>query len=189
MCGGITAFNALRHSQAGPGDTVAVQGVGGVGHLAIQFASRMGFRTVAINRGRAKEELARQLGADEYVDSTEQPGGEAVRALGGASVILCTVDHADLQSELVNGLRPNGRLIVLEGQQPIQVTGHVLATDRLSVSGWYSGVAQDSEDTMNFAVLRGVRPIIETHPLEDAEQAFQNMSKANLRNVLLLHMN
>lgn len=185
MCGGITAFNALRHSHAGPGDTVAVQGIGGVGHLAIQFASKMGFRTVAINRGRAKEELARRLGADEYVDSTEGSAGEAVRALGGAAVILGTVDHADLQSDLVSGLRPNGRLIVLEGQQPIQVTGHVLANDRLNVSGWYSGVAQDSEDTLNFAVLRDIRPIIETYPLEEAEQAFQNQSKANIRTVLL----
>lgn len=185
MCGGITAFNALRHSHAGPGDTVAVQGVGGVGHLAIQFANKMGFRTIAINRGRGKEELARRLGADEYVDSTEGSAGEAVRELGGAAVILATVDHADLQSDLVNGLRPNGRLIVLEGQQPIQVTGHVLATDRLSVSGWYSGVAQDSEDTLNFAVLKGVRPIIETYPLADAEQAFQNQSKANIRTVLV----
>jgi D-arabinose 1-dehydrogenase-like Zn-dependent alcohol dehydrogenase len=185
MCGGITSFNALRHSHAGPGDTIAVQGVGGVGHLAIQFASRMGFRTIAINRGRDKEELARQLGADEYVDSNEGNAGEAVRELGGAAVILATVDHANLQSDLVSGLRPNGRLIVLEGQEPIQVTGHVLATDRLSVSGWYSGVAQDSEDTLNFAVLKGVRPIIETFPLEDAEQAFVNQSKVTIRPVLL----
>jgi D-arabinose 1-dehydrogenase-like Zn-dependent alcohol dehydrogenase len=184
MCGGITAFNALRHSKAGPGDLVAVQGVGGVGHLAVQFANRMGFRTVAINRGRGKEELARRLGADEYVDSTEGSAGEAVRRMGGATVILGTVDHADLQSDLITGLRPNGQVIVLEGQQPIQVTGHVLATDRLNLSGWYSGVAQDSEDTMNFAVLRNVRPIIEKYPLEEAEQAFQNMNKANIRTVL-----
>ncbi|WP_279582051.1 zinc-binding dehydrogenase [Fodinicola feengrottensis] len=155
MCGGITAFNALRHSPAGPGDMVAIQGVGGVGHLAIQFANKMGFRTIAINRGRDKEELARRLGADEYIDSNEGDAGEAVRKHGGAAVIVATVDHADLQSALVSGLRPNGELIVLEGQQPIQVTGHVLATDRLKIGGWYSGVAQDSEDTLNFAVLKG----------------------------------
>jgi D-arabinose 1-dehydrogenase-like Zn-dependent alcohol dehydrogenase len=185
MCAGITSFNALRHSHAGPGDTVAVQGVGGVGHLAVQFASKMGFRTIAINRGRGKEELARRLGADEYIDSNEGDAGEALRALGGAAVVLATVDRANLQSDLVKGLRPNGRLIVVEGQDPIQVSGHVLATDRLTVSGWYSGVAQDSEDTLNFAVLKGVRPIIETHPLADAEQAYQNQSKANIRSVLL----
>ncbi|WP_163507436.1 alcohol dehydrogenase catalytic domain-containing protein [Fodinicola acaciae] len=185
MCGGITAFNALRHSPARPGDTVAVQGVGGVGHLAIQFADKMGFRTIAINRGREKEELARRLGADEYVDSNEGSAGEAVRGHGGAAVILATVDHADLQSDLVSGLRPNGRLIVLEGQQPIQVTGHALANDRIDVGGWYSGVAADSEDTLNFAVLKGVRPIVETFALEEAEYAFSNQSKINIRPVLL----
>jgi D-arabinose 1-dehydrogenase-like Zn-dependent alcohol dehydrogenase len=184
MCGGITAFNALRHAHAGPGDTVAVQGVGGVGHLAIQFANKMGFRTVAINRGRDKEKLARELGADEYIDSNEGSAGEALKALDGASAILATVSRAELQSDLVKGLRPNGQLIVLEGGDPIQVTGHELADTRLSVSGWYSGVAQDSEDTLNFAVLKGIRPIIETYPLEEAEEAWQHQPKANLRIVL-----
>jgi D-arabinose 1-dehydrogenase-like Zn-dependent alcohol dehydrogenase len=184
MCGGITAFNALRHAHAGPGDLVAVQGVGGVGHLAIQFADKMGFRTVAINRGRDKEELARQLGADEYIDSTEGDAGEALKALGGAAAVLATVSRAELQSDLVKGLRPNGQLIVLEGSDPIQVTGHDLADSRISVSGWYSGVAQDSEDTLNFAVLKGIRPIIETYPLEEAEAAWQHQPKANLRIVL-----
>ncbi|MFI5712370.1 alcohol dehydrogenase catalytic domain-containing protein [Kribbella sp. NPDC051620] len=184
MCGGITAFNALRHAHAGPGDTVAVQGVGGVGHLAIQFANKMGFRTVAINRGRDKEKLARELGADEYIDSNEGSAGEALKALGGASAVLATVSRAELQSDLVKGLRPNGQLIVLEGGDPIQVTGHDLADTRLSVSGWYSGVAQDSEETLNFAVLKGIRPIIETYPLEQAEEAWQHQPKANLRIVL-----
>jgi D-arabinose 1-dehydrogenase-like Zn-dependent alcohol dehydrogenase len=184
MCGGITAFNALRHAHAGPGDTVAVQGVGGVGHLAIQFANKMGFRTVAINRGRDKEALARQLGADEYIDSNEGDAGAALKALDGASAILATVSRAELQSDLVKGLRPNGQLIVLEGSDPIHVTGHDLADTRLSVSGWYSGVAQDSEDTLNFAVLKGIRPIIETYPLEEAEEAWQHQPKANLRIVL-----
>ncbi|MFB6719154.1 alcohol dehydrogenase catalytic domain-containing protein [Kribbella sp. NPDC056345] len=184
MCGGITAFNALRHAKAGPGDLVAIQGVGGVGHLAIQFADKMGFRTVAINRGRDKEALARQLGADEYIDSTEGDAGEALKALGGAAAVLATVSRAELQSDLVKGLRPNGQLIVLEGSDPIQVTGHDLADSRLTVSGWYSGVAQDSEDTLNFAVLKGIRPIIETYPLEEAEAAWQHQPKANLRIVL-----
>jgi D-arabinose 1-dehydrogenase-like Zn-dependent alcohol dehydrogenase len=184
MCGGITAFNALRHAKAGPGDTIAVQGVGGVGHLAIQFADKMGFRTVAINRGRDKEKLARQLGADEYIDSTEGDAGEALQTLGGAAVVLATVSRAELQSDLVKGLRPNGELIVLEGSDPIQVTGHALSEGRLSVSGWYSGVAQDSEETLNFAVLKNIRPIIETFPLEQAEDAWQHQPKANLRIVL-----
>jgi D-arabinose 1-dehydrogenase-like Zn-dependent alcohol dehydrogenase len=184
MCGGVTAFNALRHAHAGPGDTVAVQGVGGVGHLAIQFADKMGFRTVAINRGRDKEELARRLGADEYIDSTEGDAGEALKALGGASAVLATVSRAELQTDLVKGLRLNCQLIVVEGGDPMQVTGHDLADGRLSVSGWYSGVAQDSEDTLNFAVLKGVRPIIETYPLEHAEEAWQHQPKANLRIVI-----
>jgi D-arabinose 1-dehydrogenase-like Zn-dependent alcohol dehydrogenase len=149
MCGGITAFNALRHAHAGPGDTVTVQGVGGVGHLAIQGDA-----------------------------------GEALKALGGASAVLATVSRAELQTDLVKGLRPNGQLIVLEGGDPVQVTGHDLADGRLSVSGWYSGVAQDSEDALNFAVLKGVRPIIETYPLEQAEEAWQHQAKANLRIVL-----
>jgi D-arabinose 1-dehydrogenase-like Zn-dependent alcohol dehydrogenase len=184
MCGGITAFNALRHAKAGPGDTIAVQGVGGVGHLAIQFADKMGFRTVAINRGRDKEKLARQLGADEYIDSNEGDAGEALQTLGGAAVVLATVSRAELQSDLVKGLRPNGQLVVLEGSDPIQVTGHALADGRLSVSGWYSGVAQDSEETLNFAVLKNIRPIIETFPLEQAEDAWQHQPRANLRIVL-----
>ncbi|GAA1720711.1 alcohol dehydrogenase [Kribbella yunnanensis] len=184
MCGGITAFNALRHAKAGPGDLVAIQGVGGVGHLAIQFADKMGFRTVAINRGRDKEELARRLGADDYIDSTEGDAGEALKALGGAAAVLATVSRAELQSDLIKGLRPNGQLIVLEGSDPIQVTGHDLADTRLTVSGWYSGVAQDSEDTLNFAVLKNIRPIIETYPLEEAEAAWQHQPKANLRIVL-----
>ena len=124
----------------------------------------MGFRTVAINRGRDKEELARRLGADGYIDSTECDAGEALKALGGASAVLATVSHAELQTDLIKGLRPNGQLIVLEGRDSIQVTGHDLANDRLTLSGWYSGVAQDSEDTLNFAVFKGVRPIIETYP-------------------------
>ncbi|MEV4601102.1 alcohol dehydrogenase catalytic domain-containing protein [Amycolatopsis sp. NPDC049253] len=184
MCAGITAFNALRHAKAGPGDLVAVQGVGGVGHLAVQFANKMGFRTVAINRGRAKEELARKLGADEYIDSNEGSVGESLKKMGGASVILGTVDRAEMQSELINGIRPNGQVIVLEGQNPIQVTGHTLADYRLNLSGWYSGVARDSEDTLNFAVLRGIRPVYEVFPLEKAEEAYQHMPKANIRVVL-----
>ncbi|WP_130445005.1 zinc-binding dehydrogenase [Kribbella rubisoli] len=125
-----------------------------------------------------------QYGADEYIDSNKGDAGEALQALGGAAFVLATVPRADLQSDLVKGLRPNGELIVLEGSDPIQVTGHALSEGRLSVSGWYSGVAQDSEDTLNFAVLKDIRPIIETFPLEQAEDAWQHQPKANLRIVL-----
>src|SRR6202034_4883114 len=124
MCGGITAFNGLRHSKAGPGDTVAVHGVGGVGHLAVQFADKMGFRVVAIARGAGREELAHRLGASEYIDSTAGDASESLRAMGGAAVIFDTVSHGNLQSELISGLTPHGPLIVAEGLDPITVTGH-----------------------------------------------------------------
>ena len=185
MCGGITAFNGLRHSKAGPGDLVAVHGVGGVGHLAVQFGDKMGFRVVAIARGPAREELARRLGASEYIDSTAGDASEALRAMGGAAVIFDTVSRGNLQSGLISGLRPNGQLIVAEGLDPITVAGHDLAFPRLNISGWYSGVAADSEDTLNFAVLKGVHPIVETHPLADAETTFLNRNKANIRPVLI----
>jgi D-arabinose 1-dehydrogenase-like Zn-dependent alcohol dehydrogenase len=185
LCAGVTSFNGLRHSKAGPGDLVAVHGVGGVGHLAVQFADKMGFRVVAIARGPAREDLARRLGAVEYIDSTAGDAGQALQAMGGAAVIFDTVSRGSLQSGLVSGLRPNGQLIVVEGLDPLQVTGHDLAFTRLNISGWYSGVAADSEDTLNFAVLKGVHPIVETHPLADAEETFQNRNKANIRPVLI----
>jgi D-arabinose 1-dehydrogenase-like Zn-dependent alcohol dehydrogenase len=185
MCAGVTSFNGLRHSKAGPGDKVAIHGVGGVGHLAVQFADKMGFRVIAIARGAGREELARRLGASEYIDSTAGDVGEALQAIGGAAVIFDTVSRGSLQSGLVSGLRPNGQLIVVEGLDPLQATGHDLAFTRLNISGWYSGVAADGEDTLNFAALKDVHPIIETHPLADAEQTFQNRNKANIRPVLI----
>ncbi|MCY1136707.1 alcohol dehydrogenase catalytic domain-containing protein [Actinoplanes sp. Pm04-4] len=185
MCAGMTAFNGLRHSTAGPGDLVAVSGVGGVGHLAVAFANAMGFRTVAINRGTAKEEMARQLGAHDYIDSTAHDAGEALRAMGGAQVIYDTTSRGDVQTGLIKGLKHSGQLIVVEGADPIGGTGHDLSWWRLHIDGWYSGVARDSEDALNFAVLKNVRPIIETHKLEDAEQAYSNIGKAHMRSVLL----
>ncbi|NMO55392.1 alcohol dehydrogenase catalytic domain-containing protein [Actinoplanes sp. TBRC 11911] len=185
MCAGVTAFNALRRSHAGPGDLIAIHGFGGLGHLAVQFARAMGFRTVAISRGRVKQELARRLGADEFVDSTATDPGDALHAMGGAVAILDTVSLGGLQSALVNGLKPNGQLLVLEGLDPIHVTGHNLVQPQLSISGRYAGHARDSEETLNFAVLRNIRPIIETYPLDRAEEAFENLSQANLRSVLL----
>ena len=145
----------------------------------------MGVATVAINRGTAKEELAHKLGADEYIDSGAKDAGEVLHGMGGAVVIMDTVSRGALQGGLIKGVKPSGQLIVTEGLDPIPVDGHDLAFPRLSISGWYSGVAADSEDTLRFAVLRGVRPMIETYPLKDAEQAYQNMHSANLRNVLI----
>jgi propanol-preferring alcohol dehydrogenase len=186
MCAGLTTFNALRNSGARPGDTVAVQGVGGLGHLAVQFADKMGFRTVAISRGRDKEEIARRLGADEYVDSEAGSAGEALAALGGAAVALSTAPDAAAQSDLVGGLRPGGRLIVVAfAMRPIEVEGIQLVRGGRQVSGWSSGHALDAEEMMAFAVLKGVRAIVETYPLERAEEAFQNLPKARYRGVLL----
>ncbi|MDH6709436.1 D-arabinose 1-dehydrogenase-like Zn-dependent alcohol dehydrogenase [Kitasatospora sp. MAA19] len=186
MCAGITTFNALRHSGAGPGDTVAVQGIGGLGHLAVQFADKMGFRTVAINRGRTKEDLSRRLGADEYIDSEEGSAGEALAKLGGAAAVLSTVGHSPSQADLVQGLAPNGRLVVIAtGQEPISVNPELLVFGRRAVAGWYSGHAKDSEEAMAFAALKGVRPMVETHPLDQAETVFQTMNKAKYRAVLV----
>jgi D-arabinose 1-dehydrogenase-like Zn-dependent alcohol dehydrogenase len=185
MCAGITTFNALRHSGAGPGDTVVVHGFGGLGHLAVQFADKMGFRTVAINRGREKEQDARRLGADEYIDSEAGSAGEALARLGGAQVVISTVGHSPSQADLLQGIRPHGRLVVIaSGQEPLALSPDLLVFARREVAGWYSGHAKDSEEAMEFAALKGIRPLVETHPLESAEETFQNMGKARYRAVL-----
>ncbi|MFJ2745203.1 alcohol dehydrogenase catalytic domain-containing protein [Streptomyces sp. NPDC087440] len=186
MCAGLTVFNALRNSGARAGDTVAVHGIGGLGHLGVQFADRMGFRTVAISRGRGKEKLARELGADAYVDSTEGSAGEALAALGGADVVLTTVGVSPAQADLVQGLRPNGRMIVAAtDHQPVEVDPELLVFGRREVTGWYSGHARDAEETLAFAALKGVRPITQEFALERAEEAFQGMARAEYRNVLV----
>jgi D-arabinose 1-dehydrogenase-like Zn-dependent alcohol dehydrogenase len=187
MCAGITTFNALRHSGATPGDTVAIQGVGGLGHLAIQFADKMGFRTIAINRGSDKEAVARKLGANEYIDSSKGSAGEALVRLGGATVVISTVGSSPAQVDLLQGLKPNGRLVVIASDhQPLQFSADLLVFGRRVVAGWYSGHAKDSEEAMAFAALKNVRPMIEIHPLEEAESTFQNMSKAQFRAVLTM---
>jgi D-arabinose 1-dehydrogenase-like Zn-dependent alcohol dehydrogenase len=188
MCAGITTFNALRHCGARPGDTVAIHGIGGLGHLAIQFADKMGFRTVAINRGREKEALAKELGANDYIDSTAGSPGEALAKLGGAIAILSTAGSSAAQVDLIQGLKPNGKLVAIasDHQQPLRFSAEQLIFGRKSVAGWYSGHAKDSEETMAFAVLKGVRPMVETYPLETAESTFLNMNKARYRAVLTL---
>ena len=182
LCAGITTFNALRHSDARSGDLVAILGVGGLGHLGVQFAARMGFRTVAIARGADKGPLARKLGAQVYIDSTAQNAAEELTRLGGAKVILATVTDAKTMSSVVPGLGIDGRLIVLGASgEPIEVPPLLLIGARRSISGWPSGTAVDSEDTLKFSVLANVRPMIETFPLAKAAEAYQRMMSGQAR--------
>jgi D-arabinose 1-dehydrogenase-like Zn-dependent alcohol dehydrogenase len=189
LCAGITVYNAMRNSAAKAGDLVAVQGIGGLGHLGIQYARQMGFRTVAIGRGADKEPLAKKLGAQVYISTDAGSPGEALQKLGGARVILSTAPSSKAMSELVNGLAPNGSLLVVGADaQPLNVTPLQLIGGRKSLQGWASGTAKDSEDTMEFSALSGVRPMIEKYPLEKAAEAYQQMitGKARFRVVLTM---
>lgn len=187
LCAGITVFNALRHSGARAGDTVAVHGIGGLGHLGIQYARRMGFRTIAIGRGRDKQPLAEKLGAHEYIDTTAGPAAEALKKIGGANLVLATAPDSKSMSALVDGLAPNGKLMVIgAGFEPLSISPLQLIPGSKKVEGWASGTAKDSEDTLEFSALSGVRPMIEKYPLEKAAGAFQQMitGKARFRVVL-----
>jgi D-arabinose 1-dehydrogenase-like Zn-dependent alcohol dehydrogenase len=182
MCAGVTVFNALRNSGARAGDLVAVHGIGGLGHLGVQYARRMGFNTVAINRGRDKEELARQLGAQHYVDATTQDVVAELQKLGGASVILATAPNAQAISGLVEGLAPSGRLLVPAAPlDPLSINVFSLITKRSSVAGWYSGTAKDSQDTLEFSALSGVHPMIEKYPLDRVAEAYEQMHSGKVR--------
>ena len=181
LCAGITTFNALRHCGAGPGELVAIHGVGGLGHLGIQFAARQGYRTVAINRGRDKEELARSLGAHDYIDSKAQDPAEALQAMGGAKAILATVTSAEAMESVVGGLGPNGTMMVIGVAGPMKVDGLGLLMKRASVKGWYSGTAVDSEDTLNFSVLNDVGSMNEVFPLDQAQAAYDRMMSGQAR--------
>ena len=187
LCAGITTFNSLRHTRARAGDLVAVLGIGGLGHLGVQFAAKMGFRTVAIARGADKGPLAKKLGAHVYIDSTVQDVAAELTRLGGAKVILATVTDAKSMSAAVGGLRTDGRLVVL-GASPeaIEVSPFALILGRRGVAGWPSGIAPDSEDTLRFSVQADVRPMIESYPLARAAEAYQRMmsGKARFRVVL-----
>jgi len=189
LCAGITTYNSLRNSGARPGDTVAILGIGGLGHLAVQYAAKSGYRTVAVARGQDKAPLARQLGAHIYIDSTTQDPGAELKKLGGAVVILSTLTSADALANAVNGLAPAGKLII-NGvpDAPLNVNTVPLILSRLSIVGWPSGTGMDSEDTLNFSVLTGVKPIVETYPLEQAAEAFDRMmsGKARFRVVLAI---
>lgn len=181
LCAGLTTFNALRNSGARGGDLVAVQGVGGLGHLGVQYAARLGFRTVAINRGTDKEALARSLGAHDYIDSTQTDAAAALRALGGARVILATVTSAQAMESIVGGLARDGTLLVIGAAGPFAVNPVELLTRRLTVKGWYSGVAADSEDTLAFSQLHRITSMNEIYPLEQAQAAFERMQSGQAR--------
>lgn len=187
LCAGITVYNALRHSGARAGDLVAVQGIGGLGHLGIQYARQMGFHTVAIGRNPDKEPLARKLGAHDYVDSAAGDPAQALQKLGGARVILATAPDAKSMSAVVEGLGVDGKLLVVGAStEPLTVTPLQLIHNRRTIQGWPSGTAKDSEDTMRFSALTGVRPVIELFPLEKAAEAYEHMitGKARFRVVL-----
>ena len=178
LCAGVTTFNALRHSGASPGDIVAVQGIGGLGHLGIQFANKFGYRVAAIGRGPGNAALAKKLGASVYIDSRATNAAEELQKLGGAQVILATAPSSKAMTELIDGLGPNGKLMVIGAAfDPIEVTPIQLISGSRMIQGWASGTAIDSEDTLRFAELTGVRPMIETYPLEKAAKA----SRATMR--------
>jgi D-arabinose 1-dehydrogenase-like Zn-dependent alcohol dehydrogenase len=182
LCAGITTYNALRRTGVAAGSRVAVLGVGGLGHLGVQFAVKMGFETVAIARGSDKEELARELGAHHYIDSTAGDPGQALSELGGADVILSTVTSSDAMAAVFGGLRPRGTLIVVgASMDPIGVPAAALIGGSTTIAGHASGTSRDSEDTLNFSVLAGVKPMIETMPLEDAAKAYEKMMSGDAR--------
>jgi D-arabinose 1-dehydrogenase-like Zn-dependent alcohol dehydrogenase len=189
MCAGVTVFNALRHSGARGGDLVAVHGIGGLGHLGIQYARQMGFQTVAINRGTDKEPLARKLGAHHYIDATASDVPAELQKLGGATVILATAPNADAISPLVDGLSPDGKLLVPAAPaEPLTISVFSLIMRRSSVAGWYSGTAKDSQDTMEFSALAGVHPMVEKYPLEQVAEAYEQMHSGKVRFRVVLTM-
>jgi D-arabinose 1-dehydrogenase-like Zn-dependent alcohol dehydrogenase len=189
LCAGITVFNALRNSGARAGELVAVQGIGGLGHLGIQYARQMGFRTVAIGRGGDKQALAKKLGAHEYVDTSAGDPAQELQKMGGAHVILATAPDSKSISALVNGLGPRGTLLVVgAGLESLTVTPLQLIGGSKTIRGWASGTARDSQDTLEFSSLSGVRPMIERYPLEKAAEAYQQMisGKARFRVVITM---
>ena len=189
LCAGITTYNAIRHSGALPGDLVAVQGIGGLGHLGIQFANKFGYNVAAIGRGSENASLAKQLGAHAYIDSNATNAAEELQKLGGARVIVATAPNSKAMSALIDGLGPNGELMVIGAAfDPIEVTPLQLITGSRTIQGWAAGTPAANEDTLNFASLTGVRPMIETYPLERAGEAYDRMmsGKAQFRVVLTM---
>ena len=189
LCAGTTTFDALRHSGASPGQLVAVLGIGGLGHLGIQFASKFGFRVVAIGRGSENAALAKKLGASLYIDSKATNAAEELRKLGGAQVILATAPSSKAMSELIDGLAPNGKLMVIGVTfDPIEVTPAQLIPAARNIQGYVAGTSADAEDTLRFAQLTGVRPMIETYPLEKAAEAYARMMSGDAKFRVVLTM-
>jgi D-arabinose 1-dehydrogenase-like Zn-dependent alcohol dehydrogenase len=189
LCAGITTYNALRHCGAFPGDLVAIQGIGGLGHLGVQFANKSGYKVAAIGRGPENAVLAKKLGASVYIDTNETNAAEALQKLGGAKVILATAPNSKAMSELIDGLGPNGKLIVIGVSfDPLEVAPVQLITGSRTIQGWAAGTPADSEDTLHFCEISGVRPMIETYPLEKAADAYARMlsGKAQFRVVLTM---
>ncbi|MCU1297619.1 MAG: Alcohol dehydrogenase GroES protein, partial [Acidobacteriaceae bacterium] len=182
MCAGITTYNSLRRSPARAGDLVAIQGLGGLGHLGIQYARQMGFRTLAIGRGADKEPLAKKLGAHQYIDASAVSPAEPLQKLGGARLIMATAPDARSVTPLIDGLARGGELLVLGvAFEPFSVASLAIVTSRRSVQGWPSGTAKDSEDTLQFSSMTGVRPMIEKFPLEKAAEAYDRMMSGQAR--------
>jgi D-arabinose 1-dehydrogenase-like Zn-dependent alcohol dehydrogenase len=186
MCAGVTTFNAIRNAGAKAGDLVAVHGIGGLGHLGIQFAAKLGFRTVAVNRGRDKEALARKLGAIDYIDSEADDPAKALQAMGGAKAIIATVTNADAMQAIVGGLGAGGTMMLIGATGPISINPVELLLKSAGVRGWYSGVAADSEDTLLFSELHEIASMNEIYPFAEAQAAYDRMisGKARFRVVL-----
>jgi D-arabinose 1-dehydrogenase-like Zn-dependent alcohol dehydrogenase len=190
MCAGVTVFNALRNSGARAGDVVAVQGIGGLGHLGVQYARRMGFKTVAVGRGKEKEPLARELGAHHYIDSDAVDTVAELQKLGGARVILATAPSAKAISAVVEGLAVDGNLLIPAApSEPLTINVMPLLMGRRQIAGWYSGTARDSQDTLEFSASTGVHPMIEKYPLSRAAEAYEQMHSGKVRFRVVLTMN
>ncbi|SRR5216684_2706247 len=189
LCAGITTYNALRHSGALPGDLVAVLGIGGLGHLGIQFANKFGYKVAAIGRGSENAALAKKLGASVYIDNKVTNAAEELQKLGGAQVILATAPSSKAMSDVIDGLGPNGKLMVVgAAMDPIEVTPVQLITGSRTIQGWASGTPTDAEDTLRFAEITGVRAMIETYPLERAAEAYARMMSGNAQFRVVLTM-
>jgi D-arabinose 1-dehydrogenase-like Zn-dependent alcohol dehydrogenase len=188
MCAGVTTFNALRNSGARPGDVVAVLGIGGLGHLGVQFAAKMGFKTVAIARGKDKEPLAKKLGAIHYIDSREKNPAAELNKFGGAKVIIATVTNADAMTAALGGLAPNGVLMVIGAAGPLSVDPILLISGCRSVNGWYSGTSIDSQDTLSFSASSGVHSMNEVFSLDRAAEAYERMMSGKARFRVVLSM-
>jgi D-arabinose 1-dehydrogenase-like Zn-dependent alcohol dehydrogenase len=189
MCAGVTTFNCLRNAGARAGDLVAVLGLGGLGHLAVQFAAKMGFRTAAISRNKDEAPFARQLGAHYHIDNSSQDPSAELQKLGGAKVILATVTSSDAMKAVLGGLGVHGKMMLIGAVPSLEVNPVYLLVNNQSVEGWYSGTSIDSEDTLKFSVLSGVRPMTEVYPLEKVDEAYQRMLSGHARFRVVLKIN